>query len=99
MILNRLVISLKLLCNFIEIALWRWCSSINLLHILRTFFIKTHLVLEVELLHRAEEPPTDKRKAPWSVYTFLEYLLKLDSKEKDLRLHALASSFAQDFLH
>ena len=31
-------ISIKLLCNFIEIAFWHWCSSVNLLHIFRTPF-------------------------------------------------------------
>ena len=33
------VISIKLLCNFIEIALWHWCSP-ALLHIFRTLFNK-----------------------------------------------------------
>ena len=46
-----------------------------------------------------EELSTDKRKEPWSVYTFLDYLLNHDSKEKDLRFDMLVSSFAQDFLH
>ena len=34
------VISIKLPCNFIEIALRHECSSVNLLHIFRTFFLK-----------------------------------------------------------
>ena len=34
------VISLKLLCNFIEITFWHGCSPINLLHIYRTSFYK-----------------------------------------------------------
>ena len=34
------VISIKLLCNFIEVALWHGCFPVNLLHILRTPFIK-----------------------------------------------------------
>ena len=34
----RSVISIKLLCNFIEIALRHGCSSVNLLHIFRTPF-------------------------------------------------------------
>ena len=46
-----------------------------------------------------EELSTGKKKAPWSVYTFLEYLLKHDSKEKGLRFDILVNSFAQDFLH
>ena len=33
-------ISIKLLCNFIEIALRHGCSPVNLLHIFRTFFLK-----------------------------------------------------------
>ena len=33
-------VSIQLLCNFIEIALWHGCSSVNLLHILRTSFLK-----------------------------------------------------------
>ena len=32
--------SAKLLCNFIEITLWHGCSSVNLLHIFRTAFLK-----------------------------------------------------------
>ena len=34
----RSVISIKLLCNFIEIALQHGCSPVNLLHIFRTSF-------------------------------------------------------------
>ena len=34
------VISKKLTCNFIEIALWHGCSPVNLLHIFRTPFPK-----------------------------------------------------------
>ena len=34
------MISIKLLCNFIEIALWYGCSPVNLLHIFRTPFLK-----------------------------------------------------------
>ena len=33
-------ISIKLLCNFIEIALRHGCSPVNLLHIFRTPFLK-----------------------------------------------------------
>ena len=36
----RSAISVKLLCNFIEITLRHWCSPINLLHIFRTPFPK-----------------------------------------------------------
>ena len=39
----RSVISVKLLCNFMEITLWHGCSSLNLLYIFRIPFPKTHL--------------------------------------------------------
>ena len=37
---RRGVISIKLLCNFIEITLWHGYSPVNLLHIFRTPFSK-----------------------------------------------------------
>ena len=46
------VISIKLLYNFIEIALWHGCSPVNLLHISRTPFLKNtsrRLLLKVLL--------------------------------------------------
>ena len=39
----RSVISIKLLCNFIKIALRHGCSPVNLLHIFRTTFLRTPL--------------------------------------------------------
>ena len=45
-----------------------------------------------------EDLSADKRKEPRSVYKFLEYLLKLDNKEKYLRLDTLVNFFVQDFL-
>ena len=36
----RSAISIKLLCNFTEIALWHGCSPVNLLHVFRTPFPK-----------------------------------------------------------
>ena len=36
----RSAISMKLLCNFIEIGLWHGCSSVNLLYIFRAPFLK-----------------------------------------------------------
>ena len=38
---HRSVISIELLCNFIEIMLWHGCSPENLLHIFRTPFPKS----------------------------------------------------------
>ena len=52
------VISVKLLCNFIEITLWRGCSPVNLLHIFSTTFPKKTsgglLLLEENLNHLTE---------------------------------------------
>ena len=36
----RSAISIKLQSNFVEITLWHGCSSVNLLHIFRTSFLK-----------------------------------------------------------
>ena len=36
----RSMIPIKLLCNFIEITLWHGCSSVYLLHVFRTPFLK-----------------------------------------------------------
>ena len=41
---SRSVISIKLLCNFIEITFWHGCSPVNLLHISRTPFSKNSSV-------------------------------------------------------
>ena len=38
---SRSVISVKLLCNFIEITLLHGCSPVNLLHIFRTYLRTT----------------------------------------------------------
>ena len=50
--LCRSAISIKLLCNFIEIALRHGCSLVNLLHIFRTLFPRNtcgRLLLELFL--------------------------------------------------
>ena len=39
------------------------------------------------------------KRGPWCAYTLLEYILKLNDKEKYLRLDKLFNSFIQDFLH
>ena len=39
----RSVISIKLLCKFIKITLPHGCSPVNILHIFRTFFLRTPL--------------------------------------------------------
>ena len=49
----RSSISIKLLCNFIEIALRHECSPINLLHIIRTPFLKkTSEWLLLKIVHQ-----------------------------------------------
>ena len=48
-------ISIKLLCNFIEITLWHGCSTVNLLHIFRTSFLKNtsgRLLLELKYIRQ-----------------------------------------------
>ena len=50
----RSVISMNLLCNFIEIALWHGCSPVNLLHILITLFpsnTSRRMLLDIYWLH------------------------------------------------
>ena len=42
----RSAISIKLLCNFIEIALWHGLSPVNLLHIFRTPSASDSLICE-----------------------------------------------------
>ena len=58
------VISVKLLCNFIEIALRHGCSPVNLLHVFRTSFYKnTYEGLPVrQLLHACEAIFEEKEK-------------------------------------
>ena len=49
----RGTISIKLLSNFTEIALWHGCSPVNLLHIFRTPFPKNTsggLLLDVRII-------------------------------------------------
>ena len=49
----RSMISIKLLCNFVEIALRHECSPINLLHIIRTPFLKkTSEWLLLKIVHQ-----------------------------------------------
>ena len=78
------VISIKLLCNFIEITLWHGCSLVNLLHIFRTSFSK----------NSSEEVVQDVRYDVSSSVVFLPYfsiltlslpLLELGSKSTSLR--------------
>ena len=54
------VISIKLLCNFIEIVLPHGCSPINLMHIFRTPFPETTsgwLLLYIKLVILDQQPP------------------------------------------
>ena len=73
-------ISIKLLFNFIEIALWHGCSGVNLLHIFRTPFPRNtsgwlllvyyNPVQEAKVLLRAVVPM-------WSVKLFPEIFRKI----------------------
>ena len=64
--LCRSAISIKLLCNFIEIALEHGCSPVNLLHIFRTTFPKNtsnglddYQILAVGRIAVTNEVPTN----------------------------------------
>ena len=64
--LCRNAISIKLLCNFIEIALEHGCSPVNLLHIFRTTFPKNtskgfddYQILAVGRIAGTNEVPTN----------------------------------------
>ena len=59
----RSVISMKLLCNFIEIALRRGCSSVNFLHIFKTSFPKnTSEWLLLKIVFKVKQKSTLKDK-------------------------------------
>ena len=63
----RSVISIKLLCNFIEIKLRHGCSPVNLLHIFRIHFPKNfsgRLLLELSALYTTN--PHKKRQVGFS---------------------------------
>ena len=53
----RSVVSIKLLCNFNEIAFWHECSPVNFLHIFRTPFpgnTSGQLLVSVAFFYRSE---------------------------------------------
>ena len=59
------VISIKLLCNFIEITLRHRCSPVNLLHIFRASFLKNNsgwLLLEIGKLRSERDNALEKIK-------------------------------------
>ena len=71
----RSAISIKLLCNFIEITLWHWCSPVHLLHIFRTPFLKSFL-----FIHRVKYPCSNKElKLNISFIVFLFFLFRFVS--------------------
>ena len=65
----RIAISIKLLCNFIEITLWHGCCPLHLLHIFKTPFLKNNsewLLLEVA--------SSDEEMAPAKGSYILKYI-------------------------
>ena len=61
-------ISIKFLCNFIEIVLWHGCSPVNLLHSLRTPFPKNtsgRLLLKKGKLGNKYDPIHSFPKTYW----------------------------------
>ena len=67
----RSVISIKLQSNFTEIALRHGCSSVNLLHILRTPFLKN--TSGRLLLDRAKMRPGTAKPKKWEWNCFENY--------------------------
>ena len=73
-------ISIKLLCNFIEITRWNGCSQVNMLDILRTPFLKntSGWLLLWFLLVRAHDSHTvqgssiqSHKLVPWLIQPFI----------------------------
>ena len=70
------VISVKLLCNFIEIALQHRCSPVNLLHIFRTPFSKnTSEQLLLNLKTRVV-----RKRGTWNKWNMVSILVQCSSK-------------------
>ena len=70
----RSVISIKLLCNFVEIALWHaWYSPVDLLHIFRTHFSKNTsgwLLLYLQIFVFSPNTKNYRPKNPLNFDTF-----------------------------
>ena len=70
----RSVISIKLLCNFVEIALWHaWYSPVDLLHIFRTHFSKNTsgwLLLYLQIFVFSPNAKNYRPKNPLNFDTF-----------------------------
>ena len=86
----RNVISIKLLCNFIEIALRHGCSPVNSLYIFRTLFLRNisrGLLLEGKL-ERWLIPwlKYDKRTAQKMKFSIKDFFTKCDQIRRNLRI-------------
>ena len=87
----RSVISIKFLCNFIEIALWHGCSPVNLLHIFRTYFPRNtsgRLLMSFKLLWLTLRlPPL------WKIFLHNKKMLKVRNNDKSTILMITALLF------
>ena len=89
----RSAISIKLLCNFVEIALRHGCSPVSLLHIFRTPFLKGALE-DLRQFLASERPLQNMKNAfyiTWKalfvfkIFNFLSWLLGHVGKRLDLK--------------
>ena len=68
-------ISIKLLCNFIEITLWHGCSPVNLLHIFRAVFLKNisrRLLLTI-IISDFQKSKLGKEIVNWQMTLFFQF--------------------------
>ena len=78
----RSVISIKLLCNFIEIALRHGCSPVNLLHIFRTLIPRNTsgwLLLHCQYIkeYRCLNKVIHQADRIWTVFSFSNFYGKI----------------------
>ena len=84
----RSVVSVKLLCNFIEITLWHGYSPANLLHIFRTSFPKNTyggLLLEIFVMVITKSLNVSNNELQIYRFFFLVLLLVVSLSFKSLR--------------
>ena len=80
----RSAISIKLLCNFIEITLRHGCSPVNLLHIFTTPFPKSTSGRLLEIANNNEFTYQDAKDLLEMTYTRTNYKRTLESKFRSL---------------
>ena len=93
----RSVISIKLLCNFTEIALWHRCSPVNFLHNFRTPFLQN---TSGPLLPKRDLQRMELDQKPWESHLILARKLvyrklsaKASQKQKFFKTKKETASF------